>query len=254
MSPFLAADGEDVLAEIRPHPASFAARYLADLAWLALGWLAAWVQVEAVKQAGASATWTGLAAFATFAVLHAVGAKILKAPGLRFGVGVALVATGALVATQWSLIRLDRMALLVILIIAATFFSFIRTEFDRVRRTLFVTSRRIVLRKGLGRVQERAIDLDHVQSVRAVQGTWGQLFRYGTIVLTLHAKGRTKPGMLAPAETLHGIPKWNEVKYRLEAVLEERTLPPKERVRHAEERRLKDSMRALAGWAGTQNP
>lgn len=248
MSPFLAAEGEDVLAEVRPHPASFAGRYLGDAAWLGLGALALWIQVETPQK------WIGLAAFAVFALVHAAAAHQLKVTGLRFGVAMAFAATGFNVLINvlgWSL-RPE--AAIILVAVVAAFIAFARTEFDRARRTLYVTSRRVVLRKGLGRVHERAIDLERVESVRVTQGPWAQLCRYGTLVLTLEAKGRQKPGALAPAETLHGIPRWQEIKHRIEAALEEISLPPRDRARRAEERRLRDSMRALSGWTGATRP
>jgi len=255
VSPFLVAEGEDLLAEVRPHPASYAGRYLADLAWLALGGLAIWVQLKAHGQ-----EWTGLAAFATFAVLHGAGAKMLKAPGLRFGIIIAMVATAldvwisASKAMTGRQTLLDPVAALIALAAAAAFLSFARTEFARTRRTVYVTNRRVVVRKGLAHIQERSIELERVESVRATQGPWAQLFKYGTIVLTLESKGRQKAGALAPYESLSGIPKWEEVKHRIEAALEERNLSPKERSRRAEERRVKDSMRALSGWTGATRP
>jgi membrane protein YdbS with pleckstrin-like domain len=238
----LLADGEDLLAQFRPHPASRLVAFLSGLLYAGYGLAGWWL--------GRTLGWEGWAWVAVLlgCVVHAWAAHRFRAAGVAAGVVGALGsgAWGSLaLAGRWPLeAGLPALGLGTALAVLALG----SVEFRRRRRVTYVTSRRIVLRGGVGRLTEVAHPLDRVVGVRAAQPPLGQVFGFATLVVGLEAKGRSK-GAPSPAERLEGVPDWEVVKHRLEAALEERRLSPKERARRAEERRLRESMKALAGWS-----
>lgn len=240
-------EGEDLLAQFHPHRGSYLGRYAADAVWIVYG-VIAWSVAKRTADSG----WLGLLTLALLAIPMAALPRVRKE-----GVDVlALVWGGAavvLIVSFWKRTPPVELPILALgLGIAAGLVGLLRTELSRQRHLTAVTNRRILLRGGLGRMVERTIELDRIDSVRAVQNGSGQMFHYADLVLTLEGRSRAKAGAVAPHETIHGVPDWQRVKHRLESVMEERRLTPKQREKAAEERRLKDSMHALAGWAGRE--
>lgn len=253
----LLSDGEDLHTRWRPHFASYIPRYLVDLLWATYG-LAGFVLQRWTERATNDAeTWTWLAPafFLVCAALHAFFSYRQEVwTGVAWAIGWASAAAAIIVLALMERLPISPSPMTVLLGAAATVLLLARTELSRLRRHHFLTNRRLIVRHGIASLTERTLEIDRVQSVRGVQGPLGQVANYGTLHLSLVVPARRKPGDPQPSETLDGVPRWDEVKHRIELLLEERRLPPKERQKRIEERRLRDSMRALADWAHPQNP
>lgn len=220
-----------------------------DLLWIGYGVLAWWV---ALRVPGGDAL--GLAVFALLALAHGGAVYMVGRSGwVRAFVwaAAALLVMASLFVGELGAAR-PWIAATWPLGVGATLLSVVATEFDRVRRVHDLTSNRLVVRTGVGRLFEESIPLDHVQAVQASQGTLGQLFRFAQLHLTLTERRqvRKKKGEPheAPKVILKGVPRWEEVKHHIDVALQEQRFPAKQREKRIEERRLRETMGALATW------
>lgn len=252
MARFLLGEGEDLLARFRPHPMSYLPRYLHALTWILYGVFAWWIREWGVGRGSEFAFQAGAFWFAFLALLHAVGARVTKHTRV-FHRSVAWAIVGVLAGIAvasgfWPTAAFSRFHAIALGTLTGII-EFALAESERGRRVHHLTNRRLVMRGGVGRVSERTLNLERVETVHGSQGALGQMFGFGTVTLTLESRGRRKEGVPAPTEDLHGVPHWEVVKHSIELALDEQDLSSKERQKRSEERRLKESMRALARWA-----
>ncbi len=249
MGSILLGDGEDLLARFRPHPASYLGRYLLDAIWLAYGFVA-W----GFHRANPAYDWTSLAAFVALCLGHVAVLRLLKRGGAARPIVWGLAALGLMIAIPLGYHLRDAWIPLYppALGVLATALGVAATEFDRLRRIHHLTSRRILLRTGIGRLTERSVDFDRIETVQSSQGALGQMFGYAHLGLVYHARGKKREGKSMTTEELVGVPNWQVVKHQIETALAEQQLPAKERQKRVEERRLRESMRVLAQWTRTE--
>lgn len=246
MGRLLLQEGEDFVLKFHPHLFSYADRYGLGLLWIGWGALAyaaqvAWPQLPTV----------GLLVVTLAAAAHAGLLRLMHRRGQWLSLGWAAVAL--LLALAWFATHDDRLLMrgwsAQGLALAAAVAVLWAAEWDRRSRRHILTSRRLLLRRGVRQRQETALDLERVQAVRGVQDLPGQFFRYGQLILVTSARLKPKSGDVAEkAEVLRGVPRFEETKHLMETIVDELHLPDRDRKRHAEERRLKGSMRALSSW------
>lgn len=248
MARLLLSEGEDLVAEFRPHPATYLSQYGLSLAWISFGLLAFWLASGNAKLPDFPAD--ALVYFAFMGLLY--GGIQVWSRRREAWFSLALGATALLLALLfwWKVLPTTVPSDLyaVSLGVLGTSVLLIAHEVDRNLRQRFLTNRRLVVRGGVGRRHEHTIPLERVEAVRGVQSTFGQLFGYGTLLLVLGTKTRKKTGDMEDVEPLEGVPHYDVTKHRLEELTREVRLPTKERQRSAEERHLKESMRQLASW------
>lgn len=255
-------EGEELFLRFRPHFLSFLPHYSGALSWIIAGLFGAALTVALVD--GQAAAWGVL-----FAALLGLGAAMLrkrmrrapapespkdKAPvrrglslayawfGILFGMGIAIFAVFVGIPEA-----IPPPAVPVLFTATLAIIRIVGWEIHRMRRVGYLTSTRIVARTGIGNQREESLPLDRIHEVRSDVGPLGQMFNYGTLSLVTSKPSRAK-NAVEESWVLAGIAPLSNVKHQVEQLLAESRLPTRDRKRQVEERRLRESMRALAAW------
>lgn len=241
------ADGEYLAARFRPHWASRAGP---------VGAAAAWILAAALAVYASFAEWFGspiggILFFAAFAVVVATrrwrqvrrGRALWALLWATLSVLLALLqysAPAALPAEPW--------ILLLVMGAVAAGPIILEVEVIRRRQLHYVTDRRLILQEGVRRRHEETLEWERVDQVRGHQNVLGQLFRFGTVELVLHKSGRQKTDAPAATMALAGVPAYTRTKHVIEGFVADARGHTRDRTKRVEERRMKDSMQALAQW------
>jgi hypothetical protein len=93
------------------------------------------------------------------------------------------------------------------------------------------------------------LSLKKIQDVRSDQPLFGRFFDFGNLSLVQSRTVRGKDAKLyEDIELLQGVAPLTEIQFNIQQLVEESRMPPKDRRRRLEERRVRDSMRRLAAW------
>lgn len=246
----LLQEGEDLVAQFRPHPGSYLWTYSVGALWLAWGALGYYV-------GAALLTWPPLGGLvlAAAALLHALLVRATRQRGFVLSlVWAALAATLGLLTLAPVPVLPDYPSLVPASVATLAALSVWGVaEFDRRMRRHVLTTRRLQVAGGLSTHHQHTIDLSKVETLRAAQSLLGQLLGYGRITFVFSTKIKGKKGeLLEHNETLSGIPRFETSLHQVETVVAELRLPERERKKRVEERRLKESMKHLAGWVRRQ--
>lgn len=243
-------EGEEVVAQFRPHPAAYLHRYAWGVLWLAWG-----AAALALQPLASDVPALSLFAFTAFAFVHALLQRLAKQRGVFLTLLWAALALGVAVAVAADVARDQAWLPYGALLLAAPPALAVLGlhELDRRLRRMILTTRRIRVRGGIARRHEHAIDLERVQSVRGVQGALAQLFGYGDLVFVYSSRAQPKTGqVLEDTEVLSGVPRFQHHQRALDTVLSDLRLPDRERRKRQDERRLRDSMRTVAAWVSRE--
>lgn len=237
---------EELLLRFRPHPLAYAVRHAASLLWLLPG-----------LGAGFGAPLLGTEPAPSGAFLAAILALLVALAGLRFrslGPRFAMFATGWFAAAGLAAVvaplELGAFAPwfgFAAAILLATL-RILLWEWDRMSRVHHLTTQRLIVNGGLRSRTERTVHVERIQECRAMRSLFGRVFDYGDLTLVFAKRLREKGGTLEDAEVLVGISGLSRVKHEIDQLLVEARLPAKDRRRRLEERRVKASMRIVAGW------
>lgn len=241
-------EGEEFVARFRPHPFAYGRRYLGSLLWTLAGAVGA---VVTALVGGDHPTSWGLVTLAGLGLLAAlVFGRFTKQrsgfPWLAASTSLALVVLDVFDLLPWPL---ERWTLPLLLGAAFTFLRLVGWEAERLNRLHFLTTDRLVIRGGVGSRRERTVAVKRIQEVRSEHGFLGQALDYGNLILVLGRQVRGKEAQVfEEREELRGIGRLGEIKHHVEQLAEETRMPPKDRRRRMDERRVKESMRVLARW------
>jgi hypothetical protein len=248
MGGLLLFEGEELVVRFRPHPVWYVPRYLSALGWLAAAALSALAATLLVPDFVLTAGLSALVVVSLVAAL--VVGRVLKKDWM-FSAFVAL-ACGALLAVQ-ALHLLPLGPDMLVLVVLGAALALLRIglhEYDRVSRAHFLTTERLVIRGGVRAREDRTISLRKIQEVRTERPMMTRPFDVGHAILVLSrsVRGGKEPVVHEDKEVLRGIGHLTEIQHHLAQLSEESRMPQKDRRRRLEERRVKDSMRRLAGW------
>lgn len=241
---------EELLLRFRPHPLSYSLRYAASFLWLVPGALAVFLS----PQLGNKTAAAGAFLCAIIAVIAALVAW--KTPRLRLGFPLFAAAFFILGGSLMLVPGVELPGLEawygLALSILVTLIRLALHEADRLSRVHYLTTQRLVIQGGLRGRSERTMLVEKVIESRTTRGVLGQLFDYGDITLVLAKRMKREGGSVEDVETLRGVGALSDLKHNVDQLLAESKLPPRDRRKRLEERRVKESMRLLANWMRTE--
>lgn len=260
MGRLLTAEGEEVLRSFRPHVFSYLPTYALGFAWLAWG-AAAWL--VRTWLGGGLGLWLGWSVM----VLLIVGHGFLRARARRDARiwvlhAIALGVLGAVAAAElyWPAWPPEAASYGPLIAGAAiTLAALVAREILRMATVTYVTSARVIARRGLAPRRELVFLYKDLAGVESAQGVMGSVFGFGRIHLIKktrrqrRTKTKRKETETDEAEgfEIRGVPDFEAARRDVSTLIEEARLSAKERQRRSEERRLRQTMTKLSRWRGT---
>jgi hypothetical protein len=254
MGRFLLGDEEELLRAFRPHILSWTRSYAAAFLWMAWGWLGMLARGVVDDQHVAYAVFLLLAALHGFLRARAKGPRAWIAHSMGLGV----------IFTAWVLDASGRIptpfpeAWTTVLVGAGLVaVSLVVREATRWASMTYLTSQRVVIRRGLAPRTETVVAIRDIKETPSIQHLLGGIFGFGRIRLvrgTKRVKNAEKDEIVEDSEELRGVPRFEETRRDLNALIEEARMPVKDRRKRLEERRLKDSMIRLTQWKPGDRP
>jgi hypothetical protein len=257
MGRLLTSDDEEVFRSFRPHIFSYVPTYALAFAWLA--WGAAGWSVRAGLGGGAG-QWVGWVVMVVLILAHGVLRARVRGDRriwLHHMIAVAVVAGVASAEAfwpQWPAAAGDLTPAVVGALLSLV--SLVARETVRLTSVTYVTSTRVVARRGLAPRRELVFLYKDLDGAESVQGVLGSIFGFGRIFLIKKARRRRRTTTKrAETETdeaetfeIGGVPDFEAARHDVNTLIEEARLSIKERQRRSEERRLRQTMSRLSRW------